>query len=85
LLLIMPPIRSREVVRAQRSGVRRCEDALKVLNVGNSSLGVHSVPISDIRVAMVKPSGNCMSCLLARHRSLLRNSVLRYEINSKAP
>lgn len=54
---VVPPIRSREVARAQRSGVRYCEDALKPLDVGNSLLGVHSVLISNIGVAMVKPSG----------------------------
>jgi len=40
-------IRSREVARAQRSGVRHCEDALKALDFGNSLLGVHSVSISN--------------------------------------
>ena len=50
-------IRSREVARAQRSGVGRCEDALKVLDFGNRLLGVHSVSISNMRVAIVKRSG----------------------------
>src|SRR5260370_13661219 len=82
---MVPSIRSREVAGAQRSGVRHCEDALKALDFGNGLLGVHSVSISNIRVAMVKPSGICMSCVLARHRSLLRNSTLRDEINRKPP
>jgi hypothetical protein len=54
---VVPSIRSREVAPAERSSVRRCEDALKELDVGNSLLGVHSVPISDIGVAIVKRSG----------------------------
>jgi hypothetical protein len=56
---IVSSIRSQEVARTQRSGVRRCEDMLKALDLGNSLLGIHSVSISNIRVAMVKPSGIC--------------------------
>jgi hypothetical protein len=60
---VVSSIRSREVARAERSGVRLCEDALKLLDFGNSLLDVHSVSISNIRYAMVKPSGICMSYL----------------------
>jgi hypothetical protein len=56
---VVPSIRSRKIAWAQRSNVRHREDALKAFDVGNSLLGVHSVPISNIRVAMVKPSGIC--------------------------
>jgi hypothetical protein len=63
---VMSSIRSREVARAQRSGIRHCEDALKALDFGNDLLGVHSLSISNIRVAMVKPSGTCISCLRKR-------------------
>ncbi len=58
---VMPSIRSREVVRTQRSSVRLCEDALQPLDFGNSLLGVHSVSISTIRVAMVKRSVSARS------------------------
>jgi hypothetical protein len=57
--LVVSSIRSRKIARAQRSNVRHREDALKALDFGNSLLGVHSVPISNIRVAMVKPSDIC--------------------------
>jgi hypothetical protein len=50
-------IRSREVTRVQRSGVWCCEDALKTLDFGNSLLGVHSVLISNMSMAIVKRSG----------------------------
>jgi len=79
LLLIMPPVRSREVARAQRSGVRRCEDALQPFDFGNGLLGVHSVPISNMGAAIVKPSGICMSCLrnsCAANRSASARPVL---------
>jgi hypothetical protein len=56
---VVPLIGSREVARAQRSGVRHCEDALKALDFGNGLLGVHSVPISDVSVAIVKRSAGC--------------------------
>jgi hypothetical protein len=62
---VVPSIRSGEVAPAEGSGVRRCEDALKALDVGNSLLGVHSVSISDMNVAIVKRSGIGMSCLAA--------------------
>jgi hypothetical protein len=55
--IVMPTIRSREVVRAQRSGVRRYEDALKAFDVGNSLLCVHSVSISNRSTATVKRDG----------------------------
>ena len=46
---VVPPIRSREVIRAQRSFVRHCEDALKVLDFGNGLLGVLVSPSSSTR------------------------------------
>jgi hypothetical protein len=51
---VVPSIRSSEVARAQRSGVRVRKDALKALDFGNSLLGVHSVSISNMSVAIVK-------------------------------
>ena len=59
--IVVPSIHSQEVARAQRSGVRYGEDALKALDFGNSLLGVHSPSISDMRMAIVKRSGTCMS------------------------
>jgi hypothetical protein len=56
---VVPSIRSREVAPAQRSGVRHNEESLKTLDVGNSLLGVHAVPISDMSVAIVKRSARC--------------------------
>ena len=60
---IVSSIRSQEVARTQRSGVRRCEDMLKPLDFGNGLLGIHSVPISSMSTAKVKRSGIRMSCL----------------------
>jgi hypothetical protein len=51
---VVSSIRSHEVARAKRSGVRVREDALKALDVDNSLLGVHWVSISNISVAVVK-------------------------------
>jgi hypothetical protein len=39
---VMLSIRSREVACAEWSNIRRCEDALKALDFGNSLLGVHA-------------------------------------------
>ena len=50
---VVPPIRRREITRIQRSRVRHCVDTLKALDFGNSLLGVHPVPISNIGVAIV--------------------------------
>ena len=63
---VVSSIRSCEVARAQGSGVRHCEDALKALDFGNSLLGVHSVSISNIRVAIVNgaASAHFHSCPL---------------------
>jgi hypothetical protein len=52
----MSSIRGREVAPAQRSSVRRCEDALNALDFGNGLLGVHSVSISIMAAAIVKPN-----------------------------
>ena len=81
---VVPSIRSHEVPRARRSNVRHHEDALKALDFGYNLLGVHSVPISNMGVAIVKRSGICMSCLPPRQRSLLGNAPARDEINRKA-
>lgn len=40
-LFIVPPVCSGHVAGGQRSGVRRGEDALQVLDFGNNLLGVH--------------------------------------------
>jgi hypothetical protein len=50
---VVSSIRSREVVPAERSSVRLCEDALKAFDLGNSLLGVHFVSISTVGVAVV--------------------------------
>ena len=39
--IVVPAIRSREVAWAQRSVVRHCEDALKVLDFSNAPFSVH--------------------------------------------
>jgi hypothetical protein len=62
-------IRSCEVAPAEGSGVRRCEDALKALDFGNSLFGVHSVLISNMNLAIVKRTRTCrtyMSYLLRK-------------------
>jgi hypothetical protein len=56
---VVPSIRSREVARAQGSGVRHREDALKALDVGNPLFSVHSFPISNMGTAKVKRSDQC--------------------------
>jgi len=38
---VVPPIRTREVARTQRSSVWHCEDALKTLDFGNGLFSVH--------------------------------------------
>jgi hypothetical protein len=81
---VVSSIRSREVARLEGSCVRLCEDALEALDFGNSLLGVHSFPISDISVAIIKRNGTCMSCLLPRHRSLLGKAPSRDKVNRKA-
>jgi len=42
---VVPAIRSREIAQAQRSRVRHCEDALKVLDFDDSSVNVHAAQI----------------------------------------
>jgi len=54
---VVPSISSREVARAQRSGVRHGEDSLQPLDFRNGLFSVHSVSISNMRVAIVKRSG----------------------------
>lgn len=81
---VMPSICSGEVTWAQRSKVWHREDSLEAFDFGNSLLGVHSVPISDIGMPIVKRRSIGMSCQLARHSSLLCNTPFRNEINSKA-
>jgi hypothetical protein len=53
---VVSSIRSREVARSQRSGIRVRKDAFKALDFGNSLLCVHSVSISTMSVAVVKRS-----------------------------
>jgi hypothetical protein len=67
---VVPSIRSREVARAQGSSVRRCEDPLKALDFGNSLLGVHSVPISNMSMAIVNGAEPvCRACESVLHRA----------------
>src|ERR1700674_5426318 len=40
--LVVPPIRSREVARSQRSGIWESEETLQPLNFGNRSFKVHA-------------------------------------------
>jgi hypothetical protein len=54
---VVPAIRSREIARAQRSGVRHCEDALQSLDFGNGLLGVHSMSMIQQKRRGVKRSG----------------------------
>ena len=50
----MPSIRSPEVACAERPDIRRFEHLLELLNLVNDAFNVHVVPISNIRVAIVK-------------------------------
>lgn len=60
---VMSSIRSREIARAQRPGVRHLEDALKVRDFGNRLISVHSVSISDMSILIVKQTGSaCRAC-----------------------
>ena len=58
---VVPSIRGGEVALIQRSGVRRCEDAIKALDFGNSLLGVHAVSISNMSVAIVNGAASSIS------------------------
>jgi hypothetical protein len=60
---VVSSIRSREVARAQRPFVRHREGALQQLDFGNSLLGVHSVPLSNMSGAIVKWSRICYRAL----------------------
>jgi hypothetical protein len=44
---VVPSIRSREVARAKRSGIRHCEDVLQPLDFGYGLLGVHPPPTNE--------------------------------------
>jgi hypothetical protein len=70
LALIMPPIRSREVDCVQRSRVGHREDALQSLDFGNGLRGVHSVPISNMGMAIV--NGAAFACRACQRNALLR-------------
>jgi hypothetical protein len=48
---VVPSIRRRDIARAQRSGVRRCEDMLKALDFGNSLFSVH--PCHHLRRSVI--------------------------------
>jgi hypothetical protein len=52
---VMPSIRRREVPRP--TSIRRCEDTLQPLDFSNGLLGVHSVPLSNMGMVIVKRSG----------------------------
>jgi len=73
---VMSSIRRREVARLEGSGVRHCEDALKVLDFGNSLLGVHSVQISDMSTPTVKRSDQCKRLHPRIAPELHRNRIL---------
>ena len=57
--LVVPAVGSRKVARAQRPNVRRFVHFLQLLDVVNDAFGVHSVPISNISVLIVKRGGIC--------------------------
>jgi hypothetical protein len=63
-------IRSQEVARTQRSEVPQREDALNALDLGNGLLGIHSVSISSMSVAIVKQSRICVSTVARWSHSL---------------
>jgi len=52
---VVPAIRSREIVRAQRSGVLHGEDALQPLDFGNGLFSVHPSQSSSTIQESVKP------------------------------
>jgi hypothetical protein len=61
---VVPSIRRRDVACAEWPYIRRFEHFLYLLDLVNDAFNVHSVSISDMRVAFVKRNGICMSCLL---------------------
>jgi len=56
-------IRNRKIARAQRSGVRHREDALKRLDLAMLGSASITVSISSMSVVTVNRSGIGMSCL----------------------
>jgi hypothetical protein len=54
---VVPAIVSHDVAWAEWPNIRRFEHFLYLLNLVNDTFGVHSVPISDMIVAFVKPGG----------------------------
>jgi hypothetical protein len=54
LPFVVPSIGSRDVACAEWSNIRRFEHLLQLLDVVNDAFNVHSVPISNMRVAIVK-------------------------------
>ena len=52
--LVVPSIRSGEVARTERSGVRGCEDALQPLDFSNALFGVHPSQASSTKREAVK-------------------------------
>ena len=73
---VVSPIHCRQVDRAQRSRVQHCEDALKALDFGNSPLGVHSVPLSNMSMVIVKRSDQCKRLHPRIAPELHRNRIL---------
>jgi hypothetical protein len=51
---VVPPIQGREVGGIQRPDIRGLEHFLELFDVVNSAFNVHSVIISNMRVALVK-------------------------------
>ena len=53
--IVVPSIRSREVARAQRSGIRHSEDALQPLDFRNGLLSVHPSPMIETLLRRLCP------------------------------
>ena len=67
--LVVPPIHSRKVAGAQRSGIRHCEGALQPLDFSNALFSVHPVTISNRKAGRSIRSGiskdrDCPICAL---------------------
>jgi hypothetical protein len=82
--LVVPAIGGRDVACAERPNVRRFEHFLQLLDLVNCAFNVHAVSISNMSVAIVKPT--CIGCLIKKqiHCILIRRrTFLKVDYRAK--
>ena len=80
---VVRSIRDREVARAQRSGIRHCEEALEPLDFGDSLLSVHPSQ-SNTRSAGSNARPQSFRCFVMRVIAERMGIELRTAFESKA-